>query len=166
MVGRATKMKKSKIRPTEWLTMFLALFLVAGLTLSNLRKSQRTQRDLNRLGDIESIRTALHVYYKKHDRFPAATPDGRILACGWQGEAICEWGVVWEDERFIYTEKLPIDGLAVRGENWPPYFYEQRADGREYILMATIENNSQPEINDSHERCPGDWRENQYLECR
>lgn len=159
-------MKNEQIKLSEWLTIFVALGLTLILTLANLGKSQRTQRDLNRIADLDAIATALGVYYLQHDRYPPAVEDGRILACGWQGETICEWGQVWEDDQYIYSEKLPIDGLAIKGEDWPDYYYQPNTDNRHYQLVATLETEGQKEAVSSQQQCPGNWQPTQYVVCR
>lgn len=143
----------------------LAVCLVMGLTLVNLEKSRQTQRDLNRLGDLEAVAGALGVYRGVHGVYPPSTKDGNIRACGRHGEESCPWGKPWEDEKYIYAEKLPVDGLAVLGENWPEYRYIQTDGGEGYRLVMSLESESQPEIQESHRRCPGQWTRNQLVAC-
>lgn len=143
-----------------------ALAVVLGLTFTNLEKSRRTQRDLNRFVDLGTITGALEVYRAKHALYPPATAGGRMRACGWQGLDECRWSEVWEDEKYIYAEKLPLDGLVALGRNWPDYFYQTPEDRGSYTLVVTLEGSYPDEVAASHQRCPGDWQPNQLVECR
>ncbi|MCJ7827706.1 hypothetical protein MUP65_00980 [Patescibacteria group bacterium] len=156
---------KQKIALVEIGVILVALALVVVLSLVNLEESRQTQRDLNRFSDLKAIAGALEVYYAKHHLYPP-TNEGRIWACGQQGTEVCQWGEVWEDEKYIYTQTLPIDGLVVRKEDWPGYWYRSTKDGQGFIVSAFLETPSVKELVDSHQRCPGEWKQNEYLVCR
>lgn len=100
--------------------------------------SQMRTRDAQRKADVELVARALDNYLFDHLVLPASTADGKIVACGRQGQEVCEWdgGPIIDDDDVVYIKKLPIDPFAHKGRT---YVYEVDETRQKYTLYVAVE---------------------------
>jgi type II secretory pathway pseudopilin PulG len=141
----------------ELMVVILTLLITGGLLWFNLEKGKKLQRDLSRKADLERVKRALQFYYHLHKAFPPSSDSFEILGCVGNQR--------WEDDEFIYLESLPVDPKTFAGFDWPGYGYQANNEDSHFWLWAFLEREDDPEINSSWEKCPGEWKENQYVVC-
>ena len=161
-------MKKNRLRLTraEGLVVLVTLVVVGGLLWFNLERSWKMQRDLRRKVNLGEIMGAIGVYAGLNDGYPISSGDFVMLACGLEGSDPCLWGQKWGDGRYVYMELMPRDERALTDLDWPDYGYRLSEDGECFEIWAFFERSDDPDVAPSHERCPGDWNENQFVGCQ
>lgn len=148
----------------EGLVILLTLLVVGGLSWSGLENSWRMRRDIGRKVDLGEISRSIEAYVRLHDRYPPSTEDDLISGCGLQSDQRCLWGARWFDEAYVYLEVLPEDERAEEG--WLNYGYRANEGRSCFYLWAFLERKVDEDILPSHQRCPGDWEENQFVACQ
>lgn len=123
------KIKKNKQGFTliELLVVLFIIGLLTGIILPNLMGYRLRARDGSRKRDLESIKTALRMYYNDYQSYPD------------------EGGLYGLDAK--YMPEVPVDPL---GEN---YEYCTDANKERFMLMACLENSGDPDIENSVDRC-------------
>jgi len=119
---------------------FVAVVLVClvGVSFLQLRLGQQKTRDAQRHADLELVGRALDAYLSDHKILPAATADGRIIACGDIGDKPCDWnsGPMMDQEGVAYINKLPIDPFTSKG--WQ-YVYTVTPNRLNYKVTTLLE---------------------------
>jgi len=133
----------------ELLIVITIIGILAALVLVNVQGVRERARDARRKSDLVSIKSALRLYYNDHKLFPSST-SGNIVGCD---GATCSWGT----SRFatgstVYMNTLPSDPSNSASNPSATYAYHQISDDS-YVLIAILENESDPDISDSQDRC-------------
>ncbi len=120
--------------------VFVMVVLAVILTISGiqLKIGQMKTRDAQRKADVELVGRALAVYLEDHQVLPLAGA-GRIVACGYLGGEVCEWGggPIIDGEGVTYLKKLAVDPFAsTRG--WK-YVYSVNQERTKYKLCVSLE---------------------------
>lgn len=143
--------------------IILTVGLIAALSVWNIGRSYKLQRDLKRKADLGMVETALYAYFEIHQKFPESNGDQKILACGPSGGDVCQWGFAWQEGQYIYITPLPQEELI--GEDWSDYAYRYDKDEQKFWLWAFLERSDDTDLPLSHQVCPGNWQRNQYVVC-
>lgn len=135
----------------ELLIVISIIGILAALILTNVQGVRERARDARRKSDLVSIKSSLRLYYNDQKSFPTST-NGEIIGCG-DTLTACNWG----ESRFaigdtIYMNNLPNDPSFGGSNSTATYAYHQVSDDS-YILVAQLENQSDPDIADSQGRC-------------
>ena len=113
------------------------MVVILGISGVQLRVSQMKTRDAQRKADVELVGRALSVYLEDHQALPVAD-DGRIVACGYMGGEVCEWGggPIIDSEDVVYIRKLPVDPFSYK--DWK-YIYTVNQERTKYKLCISLE---------------------------
>ncbi len=159
----------------ELLVVIAIIGLLANLAIASLNNARKKARDAKRIADIRQIRTALELYYDKHNTWPARTADS--CCDGW------DQGPCQNDKTFIqplvddgFMQEVPVDpkggtGTGCYGYNY--YVYNAgccgcpASKGRFYVLgIRDLETDSRPltKFSGSGWSCSGrNWSEFDYV---
>jgi len=123
----------------ELLVVISILGLLAGLILSNVSGIRERARDVARKSDLDQIKKALRIYYNDFNEYPAGIPEA---------------GLEFSNGSMVYLKRVPGDP---RSKDPYGYYRASCADGTDdFRLLATLENESDPSIEESKEKCPRD----------
>lgn len=148
----------------ELLIVITVIGILSALVLSNMQGVRERARDARRKSDLNSIKTALRLYYNDQKVFPDSS-SGQIVGCG--GGA-CSWGESqFAADGTIYINTLPTDPSHTDANPVSYTYIQVSADS--YALVATLENKSDPDIAESQARCNNVYTPtdpaNAYLVC-
>lgn len=133
----------------ELLIVITIIGILSALVLVNVQGVRERARDARRKSDLVSIKSALRLYYNDAKLFPDSD-NGNIVGC--DGIA-CTWGTSrFATGNTVYMNALPNDPSNSASNPTAAYAYHQISDDS-YILIATLENESDPDIGDSQDRC-------------
>lgn len=131
----------------ELLIVITIIGILAALVLTNVQGVRERARDARRKSDLTSIKSSLRLYYNDFKAFPDSS-SGSIVGC----PGSCVWGSSrFANNETVYMNTLPTDPLST-DTNPVSYAYHQVSDDS-YALVATLENESDPDIADSQARC-------------
>lgn len=134
----------------EEIKALVVIFVVlVGISVPNFIAGIKRSRDTTRKNDFGSLVNTLNNFNDNYGFFPAASPDGRIIACTASGstpgtdsmgrEVIdfipCEWGT-----QTAYLNLLPKDPQASLGLK-----YVYMSNGKRYQIFGHLEDKSQDE---------------------
>ena len=125
----------------ELLIVIAIIGILVALILPNLSGARERARDTRRKIDLNNIQQALRLYYNDNQIFPTT---GNLSAL-----------------TTTYIAVVPIDPSSSVSDI--PYTYT--SSGSTYILYATLENLSDPDIASSQSRCSGPSDTTSYLVC-
>ena len=125
----------------ELLIVIAIIGILVALILPNLSGARERARDTRRKIDLNNIQQALRLYYNDNQIFPTT---GNISAL-----------------TTTYIAVVPIDPSSSVSDI--PYTYT--SSGSTYILYATLENLSDPDIASSQSRCSGPSDTTSYIVC-
>jgi len=141
----------------ELLIVIAIIGILATLLITNLQGVRERARDARRKSDLNSIQQSLRLYYNDAGSFPLASSYS-IVGCGSLAvPTTCNWG-----ERFYttsgsttntYMSVLPLDPSTTETSE-ATYQYYTPDGGYTYIVVAKLENLSDPGIAESQARCP------------
>lgn len=126
----------------ELLIVIAIIGILTALILPNLAGARERARDSRRKLDFNNIQQALRLYYNDHQTFPSD------MAGVWGASFI-------GDNNTTYMTLVPYDPISTDA-NPISYTYNSR-DGVSYILVAQLENKSDPDIANSQKRCPSTY---------
>lgn len=137
-------MKKGFTLAEMLVAILLVLLLVSIIGLMNYRSQIFRSKDVVRKSDLNEFHTVLEFYYKEHSSYPP--PDVVGVPIPYTTAAI-----VCEQERFStelqkYASRLPCDPDHDRGRD---YVYQTTNNGQDYLLLARLENENDPAIDDT-----------------
>lgn len=125
----------------ELLIVIAIIGILVALILPNLSSARERARDARRKIDLNNIQQALRLYYNDNQIFPTT---GNLSAL-----------------TTTYIAVLPTDPASI--VSGIPYTYT--SSGGTYILYATLENLSDPDIASSQSRCSGPSDTTSYIVC-
>jgi len=116
----------------ELLVVLFIIGLLTGILLPNFLSARQRGRDALRKEDMQSIKSALRLYYNDNQGYPA----GDVFSFGgaWSG----------------YMAVVPQDPLGGTSS----YHYCVDDDGEAFIVWAHLENGGDQDIAESALRCP------------
>lgn len=153
-------MKKLGFTLIELLIVITIIGILSALVMTNVSGVRERARDARRKSDLNSIKTALRLYYNDFGSFPTST-NGRINGCV-NGSTTCEWGEAFASTN-TYMNALPLDPSSSTSN--PQYYTYTQIDADSYTLSADIENQSDPDIADSQARCSAGTG-SEYVVCQ
>ena len=105
----------------ELLVVISIIGVLATLITANLNAARSRSRDAVRKADLNSLKTALRLYYNDNGTYPASA----------------SWGEEWSSSSNVYMSKTPSDPLPDQS-----YSYTYDAGNDTYALIACLENTS------------------------
>ncbi len=128
----------------EIMVIVTLITILAGVGVIAFRGVQARARDAKRQTDLESIQTALEVYYQEHYSYPSSSEWDKVKNNGVSDDVL---SVTLEPD---YMNLVPIDPLQSDTANQGPcgggrYGYVYWSDGTTYFLATYVEGaNSSP----------------------
>lgn len=144
------KLLKKAFTLIELLIVIAIMGILTALITSNLQSARSRARDARRKSDLNSVQQALRLYYSDHQSFPLT--------------AEVTWGSPLTDVNgTVYMNILPYDPTS--STTTPVSYSYTSATGASYIIVANLENLSDPDIADSQLRCSGPNGVSDYIVC-
>lgn len=136
----------------ELLIVVAIIGILTALVTTNLQGVRERARDTRRKSDLRTIQQSLRLYYNDAKRFPASSTSYKIEGCNTINvPEECNWGSAFATTTTTYMTSLPLDpsnsDTVAR-----TYNYEAVSDDQ-YILVASLENESDLDIAESQSRC-------------
>ncbi len=145
-------MKKIKLGFTliELLIVITIIGILTAVVTTNLSSARSRARDARRKSDLRSIEQSLRLYYNDYKKFPDSDAEFKIDGCNTNP---CSWGGAFSKGNgpTIYMTSLPTDPSSTTNSTTTYRYYSSSDD--QYILQATLENMSDPDISESQNRC-------------
>jgi general secretion pathway protein G len=126
----------------ELLIVIAIIGILTALITTNLVGARARARDVRRKADLRAVQQSLRLYYNDNKSFPAS--DGLYQITG------TTWGGTFTVGTTTYMSALPTDPSST--STLVPYQY-QSGGADSQLLVATLENASDPDIADSQTRC-------------
>ncbi len=121
--------------------------ILATMVAINIQATLAKTRDGRRKSDLNQIKTALNLYYNNYGSYPPSDDaTHQINGCD-SGD--CTWGLVWNKNGTNYMKILPKDPIV---STTYKYGY-QRTDLNSFVLWATLETKSDPDIAKTQAQC-------------
>lgn len=138
----------------EWIAVLIILGAISVAAFFNFKASLARARDSQRMADLQSLVDALARYNSDFGFYPAASPDGRIIACKKAGAKVfkgmkladflaslapCDWGRdgladITDASYPAYLKVLPADPKSALG--FAPRYI---SDGRLFQIYTALE---------------------------
>jgi len=144
------KLFKKGFTLIELLIVISIIGILTALITTNLQSARSRARDTRRKSDLRAIEQSLRLYYNDHKAFPRSDISYRIVGCSTPASA-CSWGGPFSVGTTIYISSLPTDPSSNTATPVNYKYYSTNDD--KYLLVGTLENKSDPDIEDSHTRC-------------
>lgn len=123
----------------ELLIVIVILGILSVIGLGSFQAAQMKSRDSKRKSSLNSMVTALEVYYNDFGNYPGDT-GGDINGCGAGATSQCSPGSSWENTTngTLYMLQMPEDPSVNE------YFYQ--SDGTYFRLFARLENTQDKDV--------------------
>lgn len=122
----------------ELLIVIAIIGILTALVTTNLQAARSRARDTRRKSDLRAVEQSLRLYYNDNKSFPTT-------------DNFPSWGGPFTVGSTIYMSSLPIDPSSTSSAP-TSYSYDSTNDDK-YLLVATLENTSDPDIAESQSRC-------------
>lgn len=157
----------------ELLIVISIIGILSALLLTNLFSVRERARDAKRKSDMNEIKNSLRLYYNDNQAYPTYNNSNyRIMGCGVTGTTECAWGASFQkDVNTIYMKYLPTDPSSGGGTDVYYRYWRNASDGDDFLLIGTLENDSDGEALKSQTRCssyaifPGTKNATDYVLC-
>ncbi len=129
-------------KKSELILVFSIVTLIVVMSYSQVKLGEMKTRDAQRKSDVEMVARGLRKYLSDYQTLPEeATGAGKIVACGYMGTEVCEWGKgpVIDADGVAYINKLPDDPKS--GEGYK-YVYKPGPNGDTFRIYVGLENRS------------------------
>ena len=140
-IKNITHILKEGFTLIELLIVIAIIGILTALILPNYSGARERARDSRRKIDLNNIQQALRLYYNDAQSFPQTA----VITSAWGGPL--------SSGTTTYMSVLPRDPLS--GTSIINYGYN--SSGTSYIVVATLENLSDPDITASQARCPSTY---------
>lgn len=155
----------------ELLIVISIIGILAALMLTNLNSGRARARDAKAKSELGGMKNGLELYRNVYGTYPT-TGNGLVFnACGPTGTSSCP---VCPTAAFAAGGADGCQNVFVqyltRSGSYFFFRYYPCAGGDDYRLKATLENLSDSEIAESHNRCPAaacgvSYNESEYVVC-
>jgi len=136
----------------ELLIVVAIIGILTALVTTNLQGVRERARDTRRKSDLRTIQQSLRLYYNDAKRFPASTTSYKIEGCNTIAiPSECDWGGTFATATTTYMTSLPLDPSNT--DTSPKTYNYHATSDDQYILVASLENESDLDISESQTRC-------------
>ena len=141
-------MKESGFTLIELLVVISIIGVLASVVLASLSDARIKARDTKRIQDLQTLRTAIELYYDKHGHYPDFDNDPNTITRGLTYSDENSGGNAWTFLNPLVTEgfigALPVDPINEGSSPWSHdgYTYSylmQDPSGQNYDLIARLE---------------------------
>jgi type II secretion system protein G len=133
----------------ELLVVISVIGILAALIMVNFNAARERARDMQRKSDLDQIKKALRMYYNDSNSYPDSV-DNKIQACS--TPSTFEWGTAFQCSDMVYMKLLPHDP-SWKESGDTDYSYVGDVSGQDFCLWAELENSSDGDLENSHNRC-------------
>lgn len=137
----------------ELLIVITIIGILTALITTNLQGARSRARDTRRKSDLRAIEQSVRLYYNDAKRFPASDSFSIQGCTSIASPSVCSWGDTFATDSSTYMGSLPLDPSSSTATQ-VTYKYVS-SDDDEFLLVAQLENLSDPDIADSQSRCSG-----------
>jgi general secretion pathway protein G len=130
----------------ELLVVIAIIGILSSLIFTNLVSARERARDARRKADLEAIGQSLRLYYNDNQAFPTST-NNAITGHAWGSSFTNMAGTT------TYMNLLPSDPSSTSTATKYYSYYSSPANTDNYLLVASLENGSDPDITTSQSRC-------------
>ena len=130
----------------ELLVVIAIIGILSSLIFTNLVSARERARDARRKSDLEAVGQALRLYYNDNQAFPTST-NNAITGHAWGSAFTNAAGTT------TYMNLLPSDPSSTPTATKYYDYYSSPANTDNYLLVASLENGSDPDIATSQSRC-------------
>jgi general secretion pathway protein G len=150
---RTRRMKKG-FTLIELLVVISIIGMLTILIIANFNAARERARDVQRKSDLSQLKRILRMYYNDQDptAYPVNSADYEIMGCG-DPPTTFSWGSQFACGSMLYAKILPSDPLYKGNEGDPQYSYVRSTDTHDFCLWATLENESDSDIDKTKNRC-------------
>lgn len=149
------QIKRNGFTLIEMLVVISIIGVLTALFLVNFMGARERSSDAARKADLNSMKTALRLYYNDYGSYPDSSENGVLLGCGPSGTSAC--GTSFNTSSTVYLDQLPEDMV-----------YYQQNSGEGYILGVELLNQADQDITESQSKCgsvKADNDERYYVVC-
>lgn len=130
---------KNKISFLEILIIVISVLVLVGVTVSQFKLAAARSRDIDRKNSLNELGQTIKLYYADY----GVLPDVKLINS--------LWGKEWKDGDYIYLNKLPQENRVGK-----KYCYLVENEGKNFSLLADLENKFDDECQDDKWFCGGD----------
>lgn len=123
----------------ELLVVISIISVLSGLILVNVVGVRERAADSRRKNDLRQLKNALRLYYNDFNNYPAGA--GTLDGCGGTGVTSCGTAFSAGSGPTMYMKELPQD------------FEYYSNGGEEFVMLSTLDNESDEEAAASETRC-------------
>lgn len=145
-------MKQKGFSLIELLVVISIIASIVALAIPNYLSARQRAQDSKIKSEMQALKTALRLYYNDYSNYPPSQAPGKLLGCGAGGAILCPCTSGSADFAtgaacdVIYMKQLPT-GLG------SSILYNQTLSGEDFCLRAVLNNQSDPDIAVSQNRC-------------
>lgn len=130
----------------ELLVVIAIIGILSSLIFTNLVAARERARDARRKSDLEAVSQSLRLYYNDNQAFPTST-NFAITGYAWGSAFTNGAGTT------TYMNLLPTDPSSTPASTKYYSYYSMASNTDNFLLVASLENGSDPDIATSESRC-------------
>lgn len=128
-----------KITMVEVLIILLAVVGLSWVTYNQFELAQAKSRDIDRKNSLNELGQVIRLFYADYDKLPQEKLINSL------------WGKEWQDGDYVYLKKLPQENNLKK-----QYCYLIEEGGRNFSLLADLENKADKECQKDQWQCGGE----------
>lgn len=138
----------------ELLVVIAIIGILSSLIFTNLVSARERARDARRKADLSAIGQSLRLYYNDNQSYPVNGSSHNNLGPGACGTG-CAWGSPFTSSGGVttYMNYLPTDPASTTSVTKYYAYYSSPASTENFLLVASLENGSDPDITATQSRC-------------
>lgn len=127
-----------KIKIGEILIILIAITVLGVITYNQFELARAKSRDIDKKNSLNEFGQKIRLYYADY----GVLPDEKLINS--------LWGKEWRDGDYVYQNKIPKENQLDK-----EYCYLIENDGKNFSLMADLENKSDVECQKDKWQCGG-----------
>ena len=146
-------MKRNGFSLIELLVVIAIIASVVAMAIPNLLGARQRAQDVKAKSEMSDLKNALRLYYNDFNSYPPSAAPGKLSGCG-GGIDLCPCTTGGSD--FATTGTTPCDMIYMK--QMPTglgstILYSQMQSGNDFCLAVLLNNQSDPDIVISQNRC-------------
>lgn len=129
---------ENKITIGEIIIIFISVLVLGGITYKQFGLARAKSRDDRRKGGLNELGQVIRLYYADY----GVLPEEKLINS--------LWGKEWKDGDYVYLKFVPEDFSLGKG-----YCYMVEDEGKNFSLLADLENKSDIECQKDKWQCGG-----------
>jgi prepilin-type N-terminal cleavage/methylation domain-containing protein len=150
-------MKRRGFTLIEILVVIAIIASIIAMAIPNYLSARQRASDVKKKEEMAQLKNALRLYYNDYNQYPLGNLAGTVMSgCGAGGTSACpcisgslDFAAGGSGCDTIYMKKFPT-GFNAASTN---IFYAQASSGDDFCLSTVLDNQSDPDIVISQNRC-------------